>query len=209
MPLVTGLALVAAGCGGADTDTSASGSSTVCEEVAVPAPEERTREAPGEPLEAGKTYTLTFETNCGTFVVMLDRETAPKTAASLVALAESGFYDATVVHRIVPDFVIQGGDPTQEGNGGPGYATVDAPPEGTTYVKGVVAMAKTSVDPPGTSGSQWFVVTAEDAGLPADYAVVGRVSDGLDVVEKIGQLGDEAEQPTEPVVVEAVTVGRS
>jgi peptidyl-prolyl cis-trans isomerase B (cyclophilin B) len=105
--------------------------------------------------------------------------------------------------------VIQGGDPTQSGGGGPGYSTVDPPPADARYTKGVVAMAKTAADPPGTSGSQFFVVTGDDVGLPPDYAVVGEITDGLDVVERIGTLGDATEQPTLTVLVEKVTVEES
>ena len=99
-------------------------------------------------------------------------------------------------HRVVPDFVIQGGDPTGEGSGGPGYKTVDVPPSGAAYTKGMVAMAKTPTEAPGTSGSQFFVVTAEDAGLTAEYAIVGEVTQGYDTVERIEALGDvNTEQP--------------
>ncbi len=106
--------------------------------------------------------------------------------------------------------MIQGGDPTQTGSGGPGYSTVDKPASDAAYVKGVVAMAKTADEPAGTAGSQFFVVTGEDVGLPPEYAIVGTVTEGLDVVERIGRLGDPTtEQPTQPVVIESVTVGES
>jgi peptidyl-prolyl cis-trans isomerase B (cyclophilin B) len=105
----------------------------------------------------------------------------------------------------VPGIVIQGGDPTGTGTGGPGYSTVDPPPRGTKYTKGVVAMAKTQNEPPGTAGSQFYVVTGADAGLPPDYAVIGKVTQGLSTVDRIGRLGDQSEQPTQPVVVYAIT----
>ena len=155
-------------------------------------------------------WTLSFDTSCGTFVVTLDLESAPTTAASLVALAEAGFYDDTVFHRIVPGFVIQGGDPTQSGSGGPGYQTVDVPAPDASYTHGVVAMAKAGPEPAGTAGSQFFVVTGADVGLPPEYAVVGEVTDGLDVVDLIGTLGDPAtEQPTQAVVIESVSASSS
>ena len=91
----------------------------------------------------------------------------------MVSLARAGFFKKTIFHRIVPDFVIQGGDPTGKGTGGPGYKTVDKPPPGTKYTRGVVAMAKTQQEKPGTAGSQFYVVTGADAGLPPDYAVIG------------------------------------
>ena len=206
------LAFLAAGCGSDDEAAPDSpGSSAACETVEAPAPgDDGGQTAPDERLDPATTYTLGFETSCGTFVVTLDLDSAPATAASLVQLARQGFYDDTIFHRIVPGFVIQGGDPTQSGGGGPGYSTVDAPKAGARYVKGVVAMAKTAAEPPGTSSSQFFVVTGDDIGLPPEYAIVGTVTEGLDVVERIGALGDPAtERPTQPVVVEAVTVDES
>jgi peptidyl-prolyl cis-trans isomerase B (cyclophilin B) len=208
------LALAVAGCGG-DEDTANPGTATgseaaagECASVEAPAPREDGGEtAPSERLDPEQTWTLTFDTSCGSFVVTLDLESAPATSASLVSLARDGFFDDTIFHRIVPGFVIQGGDPTQSGGGGPGYSTVDVPAAGARYAKGVVAMAKTQAEPPGAAGSQFFVVTGEDAGLPPEYAVVGEVTDGLDVVEQIGTLGDPTtEQPLQPIVVESVTV---
>jgi cyclophilin family peptidyl-prolyl cis-trans isomerase len=217
--LVLGLlALLLAGCG---SDEAASPETTAtetaeepaakgeCKEVEAPAPrEDGGQTAPTERLDPEKTYTLAFATSCGTFTVTLDQAQSPATAASLVELARNGFYDDTIFHRIVPGFVIQGGDPKQEGTGGPGYQTLDKPPASAKYVEGVVAMAKTGADPAGTAGSQFFVVTGADIGLPPDYAIVGTVTGGLDVVRRIGLLGDEAtELPTQPVVIETVTVG--
>jgi peptidyl-prolyl cis-trans isomerase B (cyclophilin B) len=204
------LVLLAAGCGdeGSDAEPASSAPAAAgCRDVDVPAARDGgDATAPTEQLVAAKTYRLVFTTNCGRFTVTLDQEAAPKTAASLVALARDGYFDGTVFHRIVPGFVIQGGDPTQSGTGGPGYSTVDPPPAAARYTKGVVAMAKTASEPPGTAGSQFFVVTAADAGLPPEYAVVGEVTDGLEVVELIGTLGDQAEQPTQTIVIESVTV---
>ncbi|HEY1317886.1 MAG TPA: peptidylprolyl isomerase [Gaiella sp.] len=204
--LVGALALAIGGCGGGGDDSQ---TTPGCDDVDAPAPrDDGGRTAPAAPLDASKTWTLSFDTSCGTFVVTLDLDSAPNTAASLVSLARDGYFDDTEFHRIVPGFVIQGGDPTQSGNGGPGYSTRDAPAPDAAYTKGVVAMAKTATEPPGTAGSQFFVVTGADAGLPPEYAVVGTVTSGLDVVERIGKLGDPAtEQPTQPVVIDSVTVG--
>ena len=206
---------VSAACGGDDdgdgttteTTTTASGE---CESVDEPAPREaESREAPSDQLDEGTTYSLVFETNCGSFTVALDQATAPNTAASLVALTRDGYFDDTTFHRVVPGFVIQGGDPTATGGGGPGYSTVDVPPSDAAYTKGVVAMAKTQTEPPGTSGSQFFVVTAEDAGLPPEYAVLGEVTEGLDTVERIGALGVQDGPPSQPVVVSSATIEES
>jgi peptidyl-prolyl cis-trans isomerase B (cyclophilin B) len=209
--LAGALALAVAACGGDgdDEEEAAPVTGNGCEEVEAPEPKPEGGQAPpGGPLE-GDGYALTVETNCGSFVVTLDLESAPRTAASLVKLAEKGYFDDTTFHRIVPGFVIQGGDPTATGSGGPGYTTVDPPPASARYTKGVVAMAKTGQDPPGTAGSQFFVVTGDDIGLPPEYAIVGRVTEGLDVVEQIGRLGNRAtEKPTQPIVIRTVQVER-
>ncbi len=106
----------------------------------------------------------------------------------------------------MPGFVIQGGDPTATGTGGPGYSVVDVPPANALYTRGVVAMAKSGNEPPGTSGSQFFVVTGDDAGLPPEYAILGVITKGLRVVERIGRLGDANERPTRKVVVLRMTL---
>jgi peptidyl-prolyl cis-trans isomerase B (cyclophilin B) len=214
--LLVALAFVT-GCGGddqaasgGDTATTTTTSVADCVEVEAPQPRDAgTSSAPSEPLDSSKTYALTFDTNCGSFTVTLDPELAPKTAASLVALASDGYFDDTIFHRVVPGFVIQGGDPTQSGAGGPGYSTVDVPPSGASYTKGVVAMAKSGLEASGTAGSQFFVVTADDAGLPPEYAIVGEVTDGMDTVERIGALGVGDGPPSQPVVISSVTVRES
>jgi peptidyl-prolyl cis-trans isomerase B (cyclophilin B) len=160
--------------------------------------------------DPAKTYRVVLDTNKGSFTITLDQKTSPNTAASFVSLVNKGFYDGLTFHRIVPGFVIQGGDPNGDGSGGPGYTTVDTPPADAKYTKGVVAMAKTQAEAPGTAGSQFFVVTGADAGLPPEYAILGKVTGGLDVVEAIGILGDPStEQPTEKVEIEKATVRAS
>jgi peptidyl-prolyl cis-trans isomerase B (cyclophilin B) len=178
-----------------------------CRDVPQPEPKpDGGAERPTERLDPGTTYVVTLATSCGEIAIRLDQRTSPRTAASFASLARTGFYDGTVFHRIVPGFVIQGGDPTGTGTGGPGYSTRDVPPRSTRYTKGVVAMAKSAVEPPGTAGSQFYVVTAPDAGLEPDYALLGEVVEGQDVVDEIGQLGDPASggagTPLQPVVIE-------
>lgn len=182
-----------------------------CEEVPAPAPREGQVERPTLRLDRQKTYTATIATNCGTFAIELDVEESPRTSASFVALARDGFYDGLGFHRIAPGFVIQGGDPAGDGTGGPGYKTREAPPDDVVYSEGVVAMAKGGNEAAGTAGSQFFVVTAPDAGLPADYAVLGKVVRGMDVVKLIeAQAPPDTPQqggpPADPVVMEKVTV---
>ena len=214
LALTVALALVVAGCGSDEDTTSAGGDTTTtaveCADVDAPdAREPGTSAAPTDELDASKTYTLTFDTSCGPFTVTLDPERAPKTAASLVALANAGYFDNTIFHRVASGFVIQGGDPTQTGSGGPGYSTVDAPPSDATYPRGTVAMAKTQLEAPGTSGSQFFVVTGDGSGLTPDYAIVGEVTKGMDTILRIDALGAGDGPPSQPVVVNTVTVGES
>jgi len=186
-----------AGCGGAKADAEG------CTDV--DRPELRTpaeRDAPTRRLDPRQTHTVRFETNCGAFTVTLEPRTSPRATASVYTLAKDGFYDDVAFHRIVRGFVIQGGDPTGTGGGGPGYTTIDPPPPSTEYVRGTVAMAKTATEPRGAAGSQFFVVTAPTVGLARDYAVIGHVSDGLEVVLRIGSFGDRTEVPTKRVVIE-------
>jgi peptidyl-prolyl cis-trans isomerase B (cyclophilin B) len=192
--------------GGAPTTTAApepapSDSASGCKKIASQpaAKPDGGQKKPTDTLDDSKTWTLTFETSCGDFTVTLDLKSAPNASASMVSLANAGFFKDTVFHRIVPDFVIQGGDPTGSGEGGPGYKTVDKPPADAAYTKGVVAMAKTGAEAPGTAGSQFYVVTGADASLPPDYAVIGKVTAGEDVVDRIGKLGGADEQPTQIV----------
>jgi peptidyl-prolyl cis-trans isomerase B (cyclophilin B) len=212
--MIVALALVT-GCGGGDdeaADTGGGDTTTVTECTEVEAPESRepgAAEAPAEELDPSQTHTLAFDTSCGSFTVTLDPELAPNTSASLVALANAGYFDDTIFHRVVPGFVVQGGDPTQSGAGGPGYSTVDVPPSGAAYTQGVVAMAKSAVEAPGTAGSQFFVVTGADAGLPPEYAVVGEVREGMDTVLRIDALGVGDGPPSQAVVVNTVTASSS
>jgi cyclophilin family peptidyl-prolyl cis-trans isomerase len=153
-------------------------------------------------LDPAKPHTVDVLTNLGSFAIRLDVEDSPCTTSSFAALVRRKFFDGTVFHRIVPGFVVQGGDPTGTGGGDPGYSVVDRPPSNALYTQGVVAMAKSPAEPPGTAGSQFFVVTAGNAGLPPEYAILGVVTKGLRVVERIGRLGDPAtEQPTRRIVV--------
>jgi peptidyl-prolyl cis-trans isomerase B (cyclophilin B) len=168
---------------------------------------------PDQVLKRSEKATATVATSEGSFQVELDTEGSPKTANSFAFLAEQGFYDGTTFHRIVPGFVIQGGDPTGTGAGGPGYSIDEPPDADTEYLRGVVAMANVpSVEPPGRSGSQFFVVVAADAGLPPQYSVLGRVSGGIRTVNAIATLGDPASgqtgTPLEQVTIEGVTIRR-
>ena len=164
-------------------------------------------------LDPSRAYTVTVVTNCGTFAFALEVKQSPKTSASIYYLVKRGFFNGLTFHRVAAGFVIQGGDPAGNGSGGPGYAVVEPPPPNTQYVRGDVAMAKTQTDPPGASGSQFFIVTGanvtQSAGLTPDYALAGKVVSGIDVVEKIGSLPTNPPDdgmPSPSVVMSTVTV---
>lgn len=168
-----------------------------------------TKPDPGSVVEEGESASVKLETTEGDFTIKLDTNAWPVTANSFAYLTEEGFYDGLGFHRIVPDFVIQGGDPTGSGSGGPGYSLVETPPKDTTYPVGTVAMAKTGAEAPGASGSQFFVVTgAQGASLTPDYSIAGKVSEGMDVVQAIGGLGSADQTPTRQVVIEKATLER-
>jgi peptidyl-prolyl cis-trans isomerase B (cyclophilin B) len=222
--LLCAVALVAAGCGDDDDTGSAQKKEPAatppaaeeqqqgeCKDVDQPAPREDGGQArPKRHLDASKTYDVELQTSCGSFTIRLDQKTSPNAAASFASLARNGFFEDTIFHRIVPGFVIQGGDPTASGTGGPGYSTRDRVPQSASYDVGVVAMAKAGNEPAGTAGSQFFVVTGAGAGLTPDYALLGKVTKGMKVVQAIGQLGDPASggagTPLQSVVIEKATV---
>jgi cyclophilin family peptidyl-prolyl cis-trans isomerase len=217
LPLIA-VALLA-GCGGDDKRAGATpaaeppspAEAAGCKTVEAPAPKgEGSLKKPSERLKRGTTYVATVKTSCGEFQITLDSRRAPRTGGSFKYLADQKLYDGLTFHRISAGFVIQGGDPKGDGTGGPGFKVVEKPPPDLTYQKGVVAMAKAANEPPGTSGSQFFVVTAEDTPLPPEYALVGKVTAGQDVVDRIGVLPTTSdEQPAEPVVIDSITVAAS
>lgn len=160
-----------------------------------------------EPLPAGETRTVTIETSLGTIVTTIEGSLSPIAAGNFVALAGCGYYDGVVFHRVVPGFVIQGGDPTGTGRGGPGYTIADEPVT-TTYRRGTLAMARTPA--PNSQGSQFFIVLDDAAaarGLAAanTYAIFGSVTSGMDVVDEIAAAAD-AELPTQPIAMTSVSV---
>jgi cyclophilin family peptidyl-prolyl cis-trans isomerase len=167
-------------------------------------------EAP-DPLPEGETRTVTIETSKGTIVMKIDGSLAPNAAGNFVALAECGFYDGVVFHRLVPNFVIQGGDPIGTGTGGPGYTIEDQEVKGE-YKRGTLAMARTPE--PDSQGSQFFVVLSDDPAGPIlesnrTYAIFGEVVEGMDVVDAIAAMpnsGEPSNEAIEPVTMDKVTV---
>lgn len=219
------VALLAAGCGDDDSDTAP----TYDDDSALEQPESTgTTDAqsdgdcrpaqqpprksvelpkPTKRLSAGKKQVATVKTSCGTFTIKLDLKRAPKTTSSFSYLARKRVFDNTFFHRIVADFVIQGGDPIGNGTGDAGYKIVERPPSNLIYDEGVVAMAKGRDEAPGTFGSQFFVVTGgQGEALPAEYALLGKVEDGIDVVEKIGRFANPDQSPSQIVIIKSIRV---
>jgi peptidyl-prolyl cis-trans isomerase B (cyclophilin B) len=192
------------GCGGGGGGTVSVALPAGCAKVSAPPAKHVQLSRPTQRLSGSATATVA--TSCGDFEIALDTARAPKTTSSFAYLAKRGVYDDTTFHRIVPGFVIQGGDPTGTGAGGPGYSVDEPPPQDLSYTRGIVAMAKSPVEPPGRSGSQFFVVTEADAGLTPDYALLGRVTTGFDVVQRIEQLGTATGRPKAPVIIRRITV---
>jgi cyclophilin family peptidyl-prolyl cis-trans isomerase len=194
-----------------DATASAAAGEVACG-ADVPAAANQKKPEFGEPedekLNPERVYTWTLQTSCGPIVIDLDLERAPKTVNSVTFLTREGFYDGLTFHRIAEaPAVIQGGDPLGDGNGGPGYDVVEPPPDDLKYEKGIVAMAKTGTDPPGTSGSQFFIMY-DAYPLDPDYALLGEVVDrkSLEVVDKIAELATPSEAPEQPVYIEKATV---
>jgi cyclophilin family peptidyl-prolyl cis-trans isomerase len=155
-------------------------------------------------IDPAKRYGATMVTSKGTMVVTLDAVAAPKTVNSFVFLARYHYFDGIAFHRVIPGFVLQGGDPTGSGKGGPGYRFADELPRPGRYELGSLAMANAGPD---TNGSQFFIISGPDGmRLPPQYSLFGKVVSGVDVVAAIDAVGSASGKPTESVVIESVTI---
>jgi cyclophilin family peptidyl-prolyl cis-trans isomerase len=166
--------------------------------------------APPDCLTPGVTYEAIVTTNKGEFTIVLDPESAPAATNNFVFLARNQYFDDTPCHRIIPNFVVQCGDPTGTGTGGPGYTIVDEPPAPGEYQVGSVAMAKTLE--PDSAGSQFFIITGPDgAALPPEYALFGQVTDGLEsTVAAMAAAGTPGEGvPSEPIDIQSIRIVES
>lgn len=179
----------------------------------IPAPDgssPQRREFEGPPptvIDPARRYTAEMVTSKGTMVIALDAAAAPKAANSFVFLARWHYFDGVVFHRVIPGFVVQGGDPTGSGRGGPGYRFEDELPKPGRYEVGSLAMANAGPD---TNGSQFFIISGpQGAALPPKYSLFGAVVKGLDVVAAIDAIGTKAGTPSEPVTIESVTITES
>ena len=201
--LIAAAPMTLAACGDDAPDSSTSDDvdveQGVCADVEAPPAKDPGTPEPEGSLDPSKRNLVTLRTSCGTIVVELAVKEYPKTANAVAALVEDGYWDDTSFHRVVPGFVIQGGDPTGTGTGGPDWQVVEPPKPTETYPQGTMAMAKSGMDAPGTVGSQFFIMTGD--GLDPQYAVAGRVVEGMDAALAADALGTGDGPPSKPIVL--------
>jgi cyclophilin family peptidyl-prolyl cis-trans isomerase len=162
--------------------------------------------APDFVIDLDRNHQATLDTTKGRIVIDLAPDRAPLTVNNFVFLARDGYYDGVIFHRVIEGFVIQGGDPTGTGRGGPGYSFRDELEGPGEYRRGTVAMANAG---PNTNGSQFFICH-QDLGLPHAYTIFGQVSEGMDVVDAIATTPtDQSDRPREDVVINSVTISES
>ncbi len=164
-----------------------------------------TKQYPAPPeltIDAAGSYSATLHTNHGDIEIALFADRSPNAVNNFLFLAGEGFYDGVIFHRVVPAFVIQAGDPTGTGRGGPGYRFADELDGPGAYRKGTVAMANAG---PNTNGSQFFICL-DDVGLPHAYTIFGTVTAGMDAADSIASAPREGERPTEDCVIERITL---
>lgn len=181
---------------------------TECPEADGSSPKKRRFDGPPPMcIDPEKAYTAEMVTSKGTMVIALDAAAAPKTVNNFVVLARYHYYDGIIFHRVIPGFMLQGGDPEGSGRGGPGYRFADELPKPGRYEIGSLAMANAGQN---SNGSQFFIVSGSSGvGLPPQYSLFGKVVKGLDVVSAIEAAGSPSGAPKEKVVIESVTITES
>lgn len=206
---VPALALALASCGSDEpenpTGVSQGGEAVECPPAAgVETPVQTFEQAPPMCIDEAKTYTAVMTTDVGDVTFALDAKKAPRTVNNFVVLSRYGYYDGVPFHRVIPGFMIQGGDPTGQGNGGPGYEFEDELPAAGEYEIGSLAMANAGPD---TNGSQFFVVTGDSGvALPPDYSLFGKVTSGMETVREIEEDGSPDGSPGEQHTIDSITI---
>jgi cyclophilin family peptidyl-prolyl cis-trans isomerase len=179
-----------------------------CREVPRVKPRFEHLRRPPQTIDRSDHLEAVIETNCGRFKIKLDARRSPVIVNSFAYLARSGFYDGLSFNRVVPNFIIQGGDPRGNGFGGPGYHVVEPPSSRVHYRPGTVAMAKASAEPSGWSGSTFFVVAGQGGEIAPEYAVLGQITSGMATVKRINRLGTPSERPRQFVRIDWVRIHR-
>ena len=160
---------------------------------------------PAMAIDPAKAYTATIETSAGTMTADLFASEVPNTVNNFAFLAGEGFYSGVIFHRVIKGFMIQGGDPTGTGTGGPGYKFADEPVS-RKYERGTLAMANAG---PNTNGSQFFIMHAEN-GLPPNYTIFGKLTAGEEVVDTIANAREDApDRPVQPVEIVSATISEA
>jgi cyclophilin family peptidyl-prolyl cis-trans isomerase len=181
---------------------------TACQRVRAPIPRVEHLQRPPQTVSRAARLEADVKTNCGRFRITLAARRFPVVVNSFVFLARSGFYDGLRFDRVVPGFLVQGGDPSGNGIGGPGYHVVDPPPRSFRYRDGTVAMSRTNAAPRGWAGSDFFVVLGEGGAIKPDYAVLGHVGEGMATLRRIEALGTASERPSQAVRIDWVRIRR-
>lgn len=213
--LLLTIGVVAVGCGGSGgskTGTSALHPSADGCDHSKPATAGGKRASYTKPetvLKAGEKATIDMVTSCGSITIELDTDAANPIPNSIAFLVSKKFYDGLTIHRIISDFVLQGGDPNGDGTGGPGYTVVGKVPTGYSYKLGDIAMAKTQDQPSGAAGSQFFVISGQQGvQLPTDYGLLGHAADAasLATIKKIATFATESSVPAKPIYIWSATL---
>jgi cyclophilin family peptidyl-prolyl cis-trans isomerase len=211
--VVLGVAIFFVNRGSNSTKSAASSTTVAAGQVQCPNPNGSSarmtqfKAPPPMCISTDKTYTATVDTDVGTFTVALNAKAAPKTVNNFVYLSQYHFYDGVTFHRVIPGFVVQGGDPQGTGMGGPGYQFADELPKAGAYKVGSLAMANSG---PNTNGSQFFIITGtQGTQLPPNYSLFGSVISGMDVVKKIEADGAQSGTPTKVHKMNKVTITES
>jgi peptidyl-prolyl cis-trans isomerase B (cyclophilin B) len=210
--LLVCLGLVVAGCGGSSKKGSALHPSADGCDHSVPAAAGGKRDSFTKAetvLKPGEKAEIDMVTSCGNLTIQLDTSTSNPIPNSIAFLVGKKFYDGLTFHRIIEDFVLQGGDPNGDGSGGPGYTVVGKVPAGYQYKLGDVAMAKTAAEPSGAAGSQFFVISgAQGEGLPTDYGLLGHAADAqsLATITKIASFATQSSVPSKPIYIWTATL---
>jgi cyclophilin family peptidyl-prolyl cis-trans isomerase len=158
-------------------------------------------------ITPGRTYTAEVVTSKGRFTITLDAKAAPNTVNNFVVLSRYKYFEGIPFHRIIPNFVVQGGDPTASGTGDPGYKFDDELPKAGSYKEGSLAMANSG---PNTNGSQFFIITGQSGvSLPPNYSLFGAVTEGLEIVKSIEAVGTTSGAPTQAVTIASITIKES